>query len=149
MMTKFKYGNTGTITKKYLIVFMLVLLPVITFFILNLIYPLPVKELRRDRSIVVYSRDGELLSLYLSGDDHWRFDSDIEEIPEFFKKALIEYEDRWFYSHPGINPFSLLRALVVNVRSGRTVCGGSTLTMQVARMMEPKPRTFRSKLIEM
>ncbi|MFH1514342.1 MAG: penicillin-binding protein 1C [bacterium] len=149
MMTKFKYGNTGTITKKYLIVFVLVLLPVITFFILNLIYPLPVKELRRDKSTVVYSRDGELLSLYLSGDDHWRFDSDIEEIPEFFKKALIEYEDRWFYSHPGINPFSLLRALVVNVRSGRTVCGGSTLTMQVARMMEPKPRTFRSKLIEM
>ena len=148
-MAKLKYKNTKSIIKKCLIVFTLALLPVGVFYMLNVIYPLPVQELSREQSTSVYSKDGELLCLYLSDDDYWRFDSDIDEIPEFLQLALIEYEDRWFYSHPGINPISLFRALITNARSGRRVCGGSTLTMQVARMMEPKSRTYRSKFIEM
>src|SRR5690554_6691813 len=56
------------------------------------------------------------------------------------------YEDRWFYQHPGINPFALLRAAWLNLRHDRIVSGGSTLSMQVARIIEPHSRTFQGKL---
>lgn len=131
------------------IVIALCLLPVIAFFILNFIYPLPIDNLSRAQSTSIYANNGELINLYLSDDDAWRIETEIEDIPDFMQKAIIEYEDKWFYYHQGINPASLVRALITNVKSGRKVCGGSTLTMQVARMMEPKSRTYKSKLIEM
>jgi len=62
---------------------------------------------------------------------------------------VTAYEDRWFRRHPGINPVSLVRAAIGNIRAGEIVSGGSTLTMQIARMMEPKERTIAAKLVEM
>jgi len=61
---------------------------------------------------------------------------------------VITTEDRYFYLHPGVNPVSLIKATVANVRAGRTVRGGSTITMQIARMIEPKARTVTNKLFE-
>ncbi len=63
--------------------------------------------------------------------------------------AVLSYEDKYFRYHPGINPISIARAAITNLKARRIVCGGSTITMQVARMMEPKPRTFRNKFVEM
>jgi penicillin-binding protein 1C len=62
--------------------------------------------------------------------------------------TLVATEDRQFWHHPGVNPLALLRATVQDLRAGRVVSGGSTLTMQAARLLEPRPRTVRSKLIE-
>src|SRR4030095_5402370 len=53
--------------------------------------------------------------------------------------------DRWFYSHPGVNPFALVRATWVNLRRDRIVSGASTISMQIARLAEPKPRTVWAK----
>jgi len=124
------------------------LFPFLIFQLLNIIYPLPVEKLNRDRSTAVYSSNDELLSLYLANDDYWRMETEIKDVPEFLRNAVIEYEDKYFYYHPGFNPVSLIRALITNIRSRDVVCGGSTITMQVARMIEPKPRTYRSKIIE-
>lgn len=62
---------------------------------------------------------------------------------------LLVKEDRWFYYHPGINPFAVARALLQNAGTGRRMSGASTITMQIARMMEPKQRTYGGKLAEM
>ncbi len=63
-------------------------------------------------------------------------------------KSVLVCEDRWYYWHPGFNPVSLVEATIDNVQAGRFVRGGSTLTMQIARMIEPKERTLPNKLLE-
>ncbi len=64
-------------------------------------------------------------------------------------QAMLTAEDRWFYYHWGINPVSIVTALYDNIKAGEVVRGGSTITMQLARLMEPKARNVRNKLIEM
>jgi penicillin-binding protein 1C len=100
-------------------------------------------------STVIESSSGQLIGARTASDGQWRFPSP-DSIPYRFETCLLEFEDRWFYSHPGINPFSLFRAVIQNGRSGRIVCGGSTLTMQVARLARPeRKRNIVSKLTEM
>ncbi len=73
----------------------------------------------------------------------------MDSLPEKYKKAAILYEDRFFYYHPGVNPLSLLRALLQNLKKGEIVSGGSTLTMQVIRLARKgKSRTIPEKIIE-
>ena len=73
-----------------------------------------------------------------------------EPVPEKFEKSLLHLRIRWFYYHPGINPVSLLRAIFNNIKEGEIVSGGSTITMQVARIAAGnKPRTYFEKIIEM
>lgn len=85
----------------------------------------------------------------LAADDRWRIKTTPKDIPAEFLKALIAKEDRWFYRHPGVNPFSVGRALFSNIFTGRRTSGASTITMQVARLLEPKPRTYFNKACEM
>jgi penicillin-binding protein 1C len=78
----------------------------------------------------------------------WRIRTSLPQISPVLQKFLIKYEDHWFYWHPGVNPIALVRAFRNNAAAGRVVYGGSTLTMQIARIMEPKKRTWYHKLIE-
>ena len=100
-------------------------------------------------STILESSDGQLLGARIATDGQWRFPAP-DAVPEKFEKCLLLFEDRHFYRHPGINPVSLARALVLNIREGRIVSGGSTLTMQVARIARPgKARNMANKLAEM
>lgn len=99
--------------------------------------------------MVVEDRNGRLLQAFLAGDDAWRLKTSPDEIPDRLRRILIEKEDRYFYHHPGVNPFALARAIIQNVKTGKRVSGASTLTMQIARMLERRERTYGSKLIEM
>lgn len=102
-----------------------------------------------DYCTVLQARNGELLGATIARDGQYRFPP-LDSVPARFEQCALAFEDRYFYWHPGINPISLLRATVANVRAGRVVQGGSTLTMQVARMMHPgAPRTLPNKLLEM
>ncbi|OSM01576.1 putative penicillin-binding protein 1C [Magnetofaba australis IT-1] len=76
----------------------------------------------------------------------WRRPIAPEQVSPLYLEALLGYEDRWFPIHPGVNPIALLRAAWQNLRSGGIVSGGSTLTMQVARLLEPHDRTYSGKL---
>lgn len=97
---------------------------------------------------VITDRNGELLGARISDDQQWRFPHN-EEVPYKFKKCIINFEDQYFEYHNGINPFSTFRALRQNLREGRVVSGGSTLTMQVIRLARKgKSRTLGEKLIE-
>jgi len=113
-----------------------------------IIFPLPTDKLHRPLSTFVYSRDGRLLNCFTSSDRFWRKPVPLERISPNLIRSVIACEDRWFYWHPGFNPVSLVSAAIDNLKAGRYVRGGSTITMQIARMMEPKPRTIPNKLIE-
>ncbi len=98
-------------------------------------------------STVVTDRKGELLGARVADDGQWRFPPS-DTLPDKFVKALIEFEDRSFYYHPGVNVQSLARAAVQNFRNGRVVSGGSTITMQVIRLSRRESRTIWQKIIE-
>lgn len=109
----------------------------------------PMPRFRAPLSTVVEASDGSLLGARIADDGQWRFPAP-DSIPHRFEKALLTYEDRWFYRHPGINPVALFRALKLNIKMGETVSGGSTLTMQVARIAGGNPdRTYTRKIVEM
>jgi penicillin-binding protein 1C len=122
-----------------------ILAPLLVVVVLSVLFPLPPLK---PYSLTVEDRDGRLLQAFLSTDGQWRLRTDPSEIPERLRTILIQREDRWFKYHPGVNPLSLARAAWQNLRSGRRVSGGSTITMQIARMLEPKRRTVAGKLVE-
>jgi len=98
-------------------------------------------------STVVESAEGELLGARIADDGQWRFPP-CDTVPERFATALVQFEDRHFWWHPGVDPGALVRAAVDNVRSGHVVSGGSTITMQVIRLSRQKERTLWQKCIE-
>lgn len=75
--------------------------------------------------------------------------AELDEITPVLRKAILFKEDTYFYYHPGVNPVSLVRAFGRNLLMGRRTSGASTITMQVVRLLEPRPRTYFSKLIEL
>ncbi|MCF8109850.1 MAG: penicillin-binding protein 1C [Desulfobacteraceae bacterium] len=97
---------------------------------------------------VVVAEDGTLLRSFADEDGIWRYPATVDQVSDNYIQALIGYEDRWFYYHPGVNPFSLLRALYQWAKNGHVVSGGSTLTMQVARMKRPMSRTVIGKFVQ-
>ena len=96
---------------------------------------------------VVTDRNGELLGARIADDQQWRFPP-CDTVPERFAPALIQFEDRHFRWHPGVNPVALVRAFADNLRAGHVVSGGSTITMQVVRISRNRERTLWQKLVE-
>ena len=84
----------------------------------------------------VLDRNGTLLRAYMVEDGRWRLGVMLDQVDPFFVALLLEYEDKRFYQHGGVDPQALLRALGQAVWNGHVVSGGSTLTMQVARVLE-------------
>jgi len=97
----------------------------------------------------VLAADSSLLCAYLTQDDKWRMYSSLSTINPDMLTAIIEKEDKWFYHHPGINPISIVRAGINNITNAKRTSGASTITMQLARMRKPAPRTYLNKLKEM
>lgn len=96
----------------------------------------------------ILDRQGRLLAMLPAPGGVWRFRTTTDDVSRPFLDLLIQTEDRRFWRHPGVDPIALVRAAGQWVRAGRVVSGGSTLSMQAARLLEPRPRTLRSKLIE-
>ncbi|HDQ46145.1 MAG TPA: penicillin-binding protein 1C [bacterium] len=103
---------------------------------------------RGDTATVVFDRHGDLLRIFLPRDEQLRFPAEDMPLPDKYLRALREWEDRRFFSHPGVDIRALAGALITNIRAGRIVRGGSTITMQVARLADPKPRTVWNKIRE-
>ncbi len=86
-------------------------------------------------SIAIYSNDGELLRLALANDDQFRVWVSLQDIDPRLIESVQQYEDRWYYWHPGVNPVALLRAASATYRDGGKRQGASTITMQLARRL--------------
>ena len=116
---------------------------------LGFYYCVPRQLFNEPFSTVVESSDGRLLGARIAADQQWRFPAP-DSVPVKYEKCLLLFEDRYFYLHPGINPVALVRALVQDIKAGKIVSGGSTLTMQVCRMARGnRERSLKNKLIEM
>lgn len=113
-----------------------------------ILIPLPQAARHPDFARLVTARDGSLLRAYLSQDQKWRFRADSSQLPVHVREGLKCIEDKRFNSHPGVDPLAIFRATRQNLIQRRVVSGGSTLTMQLVRLMEPRPRTLSSKAIE-
>ena len=99
-------------------------------------------------STVVLARDGTPLRAFADSDGVWRYPIRVELVSPLYLQALLNYEDRWFYRLPGVNPYALARGAWLALRHGHVVSGGSTLTMQVARIIQPMPHTVAGKLVQ-
>ncbi|MDZ7878377.1 MAG: penicillin-binding protein 1C [Saprospiraceae bacterium] len=99
-------------------------------------------------SMVLEDKNGDLLGARIAADGQWRFPA-TQALPSTFTAALIEFEDRHFYRHAGINPLAFVRAMGQNIKNQRVVSGGSTLTMQTIRLArQNKPRSIFTKFVE-
>lgn len=98
-------------------------------------------------STVVLSKDGEMMGAQIASDGQWRFPPS-GKVPEKFKTCLIEFEDKYFMQHPGVNPLAIGRAIKDNISSGKTVSGASTITMQLVRLDRKEERTLWQKVVE-
>ncbi|WP_272517489.1 peptidoglycan glycosyltransferase PbpC [Providencia sp. PROV179] len=125
------------------LVLLVIILP-LAFLAADKIWSLPIKQIEMARTVV--AADGTPLWRFADKEGIWRFPVTLEEVSPDFIEALLTYEDRHFYRHPGVNPFSLVRAAGQFVSSGRIVSGGSTISMQVARLIDPHERTLGGKL---
>ena len=120
-------------------------LVVAIFLILDQIYPLNLDALKKDEAKILLDKNGEIINMKLSSDGIWRFHE--QSFPNSLKQCVILFEDRYFYYHFGVNFASIFRAFFHNLRSDNRI-GASTITMQVARMLEPSDRSYKNKIRE-
>ena len=114
---------------------------------LDRLFPLPLPA-PGSGSTVVLARDGTPLRAFADARGVWSYPATVDQVSPLYRQALLNYEDRWFYRHPGINPLALLRGLAGLLRDGHIHSGGSTLTMQVARIISPIPHSVGGKLVQ-
>jgi penicillin-binding protein 1C len=98
---------------------------------------------------VVADRHDRILRILPDSKERFSIWHGFDEFPECLKLAVIAAEDKRFYSHPGFDPLAITRAIYTSIKFGRTISGASTITQQVVRLLKPRPRTYRSKLIEL
>jgi len=135
-------------SKKIIVRTLVSLLLAVVIIMLVGIIILPRPLFRDGYSTVVFDRNGKLLGAKVAPDEQWRFEFDTL-LPQKFEKAILTYEDKYFYSHPGINIFSIFTAMKDNIEAGKIVRGGSTISMQLIRISRKgKARTYFEKIIE-
>ena len=127
--------------------------PIALFLLIGLViwflFCLPKPLFNDTYSVVLNDSEGNLLSAKIAKDGQWRFPENIS-VNQKFNKSIIAFEDEYFYYHPGINPASLWRAFKQNSRAGKVVSGGSTITMQLIRLIRKhQKRTYYEKVIEL
>jgi len=116
-----------------------------TYFLL----PAPALDRAAQLSVLILARDGSILRGFLTADGKWRLPLAADNVDPLYRRMLIAAEDRRFDAHPGVDPLAALRAVGQLLTLGRVVSGASTLTMQTVRLLGRRPRTLRSKFVEM
>ncbi len=123
-------------------------LTVLSVLLIWFAFCLPNQLFQNPYCTVIESKEGRLLSAVIATDGQWRF-PELQETPQKFEDLILLFEDEHFYNHFGVNPISLFKAFITNVKQGRIKRGGSTITMQVIRLSRKnKGRTILEKLKE-
>ena len=126
---------------------LLLLLPLLGWIGVRQVPPLPLAAL--ELSTEVLDQRGVPLRLYTTETGMWRLPVDSRQVDPRFIAELLAYEDKRFHHHPGVDPLALIRAIGQWIHHRRPISGASTITMQTIRLLHPRPRTLRNKLIEM
>ena len=126
--------------------FLLILLVLFvgSFFVADYLFPLSVSQNKTTQTVI--AEDETPLWRFADKNGIWRYSVSLDEVPNYYLDVLLNYEDRYFYDHIGINPISLLRAAWQNITNDKIISGGSTISMQVARLLYPHDRTLLGKL---
>jgi len=117
------------------------------FLLYDKFYPVDISKAFRTSRVVTAS-DGSWLYAQTNSEDKWRFKVDIAKLDPKYIEVLLAFEDKNFYSHHGLDISAMLRAIGQLIANRKIVSGGSTITMQLARLLEPKPRTIAAKIRE-
>jgi len=121
---------------------------IIAFFIGLFWFSIPSPLFSDPTCTVITDNRGELLNASIARDGQYRF-PESDSVPSKFAKCIVAFEDKHFYKHPGVNPFSIGRAIYQNIKERRVVSGGSTITMQVIKLSRKgQSRSIREKIIE-
>jgi penicillin-binding protein 1C len=112
---------------------------------MDFIFPPPQTK---NYSKVIYASDGTLLTAFLTEDHKWRMRTNIEDVSPDLIKAILVKEDKNFFFHFGVDFTAIFRAIIYNIFTKGKISGASTITMQVVRILEPKPRSYLNKIIE-
>lgn len=127
-------------------VILLVALAYPAFLVFDKYYPL---QMPMEVSREVVDADGKLLRAFVTSEGRWRYQTRLQDVDSEFVKLLVAYEDQRFWSHPGVDGRAMLRAFAQLVANGRIISGASTITMQLARLLEPRnQRSIKSKLLQ-
>ena len=136
--------NTTRFLKKHLKKFIVLFVLLIAYY-----FCLPNQLFNSPTATVVESHNGKLLGAKIADDGQWRFPA-VDSIPFKFKTCLLQFEDGHFYNHPGFNPVSMAKAMGANIKAGKSVRGGSTITQQVIRLSrKDRKRSYWEKAIEL
>ncbi len=133
--------------QKYRLPAVLFVMGIAAFFLLVALIPLNIPD-EKSYCTIITASDKTPLRAFADNNGVWRYPIAIEAVSPLYLEALLGYEDRYFYHHPGVNPFSLVRAAWQWMKKGEVVSGGSTLTMQVARIFAPHRKTVFGKMTQ-
>ncbi|MDD2635357.1 MAG: penicillin-binding protein 1C [Bacteroidales bacterium] len=142
MRTKIRINNIKPKT------ILLIIISIWLILILLYIFSLPTPLFNDPFATVVINKNDDLIGVKIANDGQWRF-PETSKVSDKFKKCILCFEDKRFYSHFGVDPLSILRATKQNIKRKKIVSGGSTITMQTIRLSRKnKARTFTEKIIE-
>lgn len=127
-------------------VFHIVLFCCSLFALLDVLFPV---DTDLEYTPLVKASDGTPLYIFLTRDQQWRMFTKLDEITPELENAIVFKEDKYFYRHKGVNPIAVLRAGWNNIFQRKRTSGASTITMQVARLLSPKKRSYWNKFVEM
>ncbi|WP_085246643.1 penicillin-binding protein 1C [Gilliamella mensalis] len=123
--------------------FSFILLLLGSFFVADHLFPLSIAKNKTTQTIL--AQDGTPLWRFADENGIWRYPIELDQVPNDYLDVLLNYEDRYFYDHFGVNPASLLRAAWQNISNKKIISGGSTISMQVARLLHPHDRSMAGK----
>lgn len=124
-------------------------LPIIAFYIADAVFPFPLEKFQQPKSsVLVTDRTGRTMMELVGADGQRRQPVPLSELSPWLTKAVIAIEDQRFESHPGVDLWAASRAIHQNLSSQRTVSGASTITMQLCKMLDERPRTLLTKVVE-
>ena len=115
---------------------------------LDVLFPPPI-ERANNYSPLIVDRQGRWVHAFTNNESRWRFSANLQSTDPVFVDRLVAIEDKRFFKHPGVDAAAVVRAGFDAIRKQKITSGASTITMQTARLLEPRPRTFSSKLVEM
>lgn len=119
-----------------------------SLWLLDKLFPISFNNPQQQYAQIIVAEDGTPLRAFADNKGIWRYPIPLQEVSPLYLQALLNYEDRWFWQHPGINPVAILRALVQNLIHKQIISGGSTITMQVARLVIPQSKGILGKLAQ-
>ncbi len=126
----------------------LLLVGLLGVWLLDKTHPLNLPEKDQLFARIVVDSEGRPLRAFADEQGIWRYPVTLDQVSPLYIEALLHYEDQWFWHHPGINPLALIRAAYLNIKHQRIVSGGSTLSMQVARLLHPHSRSVWGKVTQ-